>query len=238
MIGTPAYTYPGGTLTSSQYGNVISTDGSQGTFTPQDRGNVILLPGCGLKGAAFYAIFLAVVSPTAVVVDMPCLNSTVGAGNTLTIFGLRSTNDGSIAAGGFVLSAPGALWSYWDIGAWVSVAGALVVAWADQVTASPARSTKATPPGANAGSLDPRAREDRAKLLQRNLPSLVFWNVASWVMPADEPFGRAIGEHPDFSAIESPIAPVSGLVASQLNRCVAVAPTVGLKSAPNWSSTF
>jgi hypothetical protein len=124
MIGTPAYTYPGGTLTSSQYGNVISTDGSQGTFTPQDRGNVILLPGCGLKGAAFYAIILAVVSPTAVVVDMPCLNSTVGAGNTLTIFGLRSTNDGSIAAGGFVLSAPGALWSYWDIGAWVSVAGA------------------------------------------------------------------------------------------------------------------
>jgi hypothetical protein len=40
----------------------------------------------------------------------------------------------------------------------VRVPGALVVAWADQVTASPARSTKATPPGANAGSPEARAR--------------------------------------------------------------------------------
>src|SRR6266704_5252759 len=98
----------------------------------------------------------------------------------------------------------------------VSVAGALVVAWAAQVTASPPRCTKAMPPGANAGSLEPRARDDRAKLEQKNLPSPVFWNVASWVMPAEEPSGRAIGEQPVFSAIESPIAPVSGLVASQL----------------------
>jgi hypothetical protein len=120
----------------------------------------------------------------------------------------------------------------------VSVAGALVVAWAAHVTASPARSTKAMPPGANAGSVEARAREDRAKLLQKNLPSWVFWNVASWVMPAEEPSGRGIEEQPVFSAIESPIAPVSGLVASQLYRCEPPAATPGLKSAANWSSTF
>ena len=57
--------------------------------------------------------------------------------------------------------------------------------------------------------------------MQKNLPSLVFWNVASWVMPADEPSGRAIEEQPLFSAIESPMAPVFGLVASQLYKCEA-----------------
>src|SRR5690349_2624197 len=98
----------------------------------------------------------------------------------------------------------------------VRVAGALVVACADQVTASPARSTNATPPAANGGSLAPRAREDRAKLLHRNLPSLVLVNVESWVIPAEEPSGRAMCGHLDFSAIESPMAPLSGLVASQL----------------------
>src|SRR5690348_18381479 len=94
------------------------------------------------------------------------------------------------------------------------------------------------PPGANAGSVEARAREDRAKLLQKNLPSPVFWNVASWVMPAEEPSGRAIAEQPVFSAMESPMAPVLGLVASQLYRCVAAVALLALKSPLNWSNTF
>jgi hypothetical protein len=72
------------------------------------------------------------------------------------------------------------------------------------------------PPGANAGSVEARGREDRAKLVQKALPSWVFWNVASWVMPAEDPSGRGIDEQPVFSAIESPMVPLSGLVASQL----------------------
>src|SRR5260370_17010188 len=60
----------------------------------------------------------------------------------------------------------------------------------------------------------------------------------SWVMPAEEAPGRGMEAQSVFSGIESPIAPVSGLVASELYRCVPVAETVGLKSAANWSSTF
>src|SRR6266704_3459025 len=57
-------------------------------------------------------------------------------------------------------------------------------------------------------------------------PVLLLANVMSWVMPAEEPSGRGMCAQPVFSAMESPIAPVSGFVASQLYRCVAVALTV------------
>src|SRR5215467_2131132 len=61
----------------------------------------------------------------------------------------------------------------------------------DQVIASPARVTNATPPAANGGSVAARAREDRAKLVQ-NGPLLLLVNVLSWLMPADEPSGRGM----------------------------------------------
>ncbi len=97
----------------------------------------------------------------------------------------------------------------------VSVAGAAVLtAGCDQVTASPASATNATPPEANGGSEAPRAREDRAKLLQSG-PLLLLLNVASWAMPAEEPFGRAMFGQSVFSGMESPIAPEIGFTASQ-----------------------
>ncbi len=85
----------------------------------------------------------------------------------------------------------------------------------DQDTASPASATNATPPGPNAGSLALRAREDRAKFVQLNFLSASLVNVASWAIPAEEPFGRAMAAQPDFSGMESPIAPEIGFTASQ-----------------------
>src|SRR5262249_6365269 len=70
-------------------------------------------------------------------------------------------------------------------GVGVKVAGALVVACADQVTASPPMSTNAMPPAANGGSLDEREREDRAKLTQ--LVPETFWLPVSAVMPPEDP---------------------------------------------------
>ena len=56
--------------------------------------------------------------------------------------------------------------------------------------------------------------------MQKSLPSLVFVLASNAVMPADEPSGRGIFEHLALVLIESPIAPVLGLVASQLySRC-------------------
>src|SRR5215831_14268960 len=98
----------------------------------------------------------------------------------------------------------------------VSDAGAAVLtAGTDQSTASPASATNATPPGPNDGSEEPRPREDRAKFVQRNFLSASLLNVASWAIPAEEPFGRAIDGQPDFSGMESPIWPVIGLSACQ-----------------------
>src|SRR5215469_17157842 len=98
----------------------------------------------------------------------------------------------------------------------VSDAGAAVLtAGTDQDTASPASATNATPPGPNDGSEALRAREDLAKFVQRNFLSASLLNVASWPIPAEEPFGRAIDGQPDFSGMESPMAPLIGLIASQ-----------------------
>src|SRR5215472_10474912 len=97
----------------------------------------------------------------------------------------------------------------------VSDAGAAVLtAGCDQDTASPASATNATPPAANGGSVAPRAREDRAKLVQSG-PLLLLLKVASWPIPAEEPFGRAIDGQSTFSGMESPMAPLIGLIASQ-----------------------
>ncbi len=79
------------------------------------------------------------------------------------------------------------------------------------------------PPGPNAGSLDERPRADLAKSMQNCLPSLVLAFASNAVMPAEDPSGRAIAEQPDLVVIESPTAPVTGLVASQLYCWVAVA---------------
>ena len=57
--------------------------------------------------------------------------------------------------------------------------------------------------------------------------------------PAEDPFGRAMAEQPPpLTWMESPIAPLRGLVASQLHTCVAVTALPTLKSAPIWSSRF
>src|SRR5215472_4503974 len=102
-------------------------------------------------------------------------------------------------------------WSW----ATVSDAGAAVLtAGCDQDTASPASATNATPPAANGGSVAPRAREDRAKLVQSG-PLLLLLKVASWPIPAEEPFGRGMFGQSTFSGIESPMAPEIGLIASQ-----------------------
>jgi len=59
--------------------------------------------------------------------------------------------------------------------------------------------------------------------MQKSFLSLVFALASNAVMPADEPSGRGIVEHPDLVLIESPTAPVAGLVASQLySRCAEV----------------
>src|SRR5215467_13476023 len=97
----------------------------------------------------------------------------------------------------------------------VSDAGAAVLtAGVAQDTASPASAANATPPAANGGSEAPRAREDRAKLVQSG-PLLLLLNVASCLMPAEEPSGRPMLGQSAFSGMESPIAPVIGLIASQ-----------------------
>ncbi len=54
------------------------------------------------------------------------------------------------------------------------------------------------------------------------------WLLVSAEMPAEDPFGRAMAEQPVLTAIESPMAPVLGLVASQLHRCVADEETLAL----------
>jgi hypothetical protein len=116
----------------------------------------------------------------------------------------------------------------------VSVLGAAVTVWVAQLTASPASVVNATPPLPNCGSLDERAREDRAKFVQ-NGPLLLLLKVASWAIPAEDPFGRTIFGQSAFSAIMSPPLPVIGLTASQLYSCVPVAGTVVLKSPASWS---
>src|SRR6516164_9376352 len=97
----------------------------------------------------------------------------------------------------------------------VKVAGAAVLTvGCDQLTASPARATNATPPAANGGSEEPRGREDRAKLVHSG-PLLLLVKVASWAMPAEDPFGRGMGLQSALIGMESPIWPVTGLTASQ-----------------------
>src|SRR5215469_6121662 len=91
---------------------------------------------------------------------------------------------------------------------------AVLTAGCDQVTASPARATNATPPVANGGSEEPRGREERAKLVHSG-PLLLLVKVASWAMPAEDPFGRGMGAQSVLIGMESPICPVTGLTASQ-----------------------
>src|SRR5262249_36656543 len=109
----------------------------------------------------------------------------------------------------------------------VSVLGAAVTVWVAQLTASMASAENATPPLLNGGSLAPRAREDRAKFVQ-NGPLVLALNVASWAIPAEDPFGRTIFGQSAFSAIMSPILLVIGLTASQLYSWGAAADTVVL----------
>src|SRR5215469_1082580 len=116
----------------------------------------------------------------------------------------------------------------------VSVLGAAVTVWVAQVTASPPSVVNATPPLANGGSVDARAREDRAKFVQ-NGPLVLLVNMASWAIPAEDPSGRGIFGQSAFSAMVSPILPVIGLTASQLYSCVPAAGTVVLKSPASWS---
>ena len=66
--------------------------------------------------------------------------------------------------------------------------------------------------------MDARAREERAKSMQKPLPSAVL--ASSAVMPADEPSGRGMEAQPDLVTTGSPTAPVHGLVASQLYSLV------------------
>src|SRR5215467_473860 len=109
----------------------------------------------------------------------------------------------------------------------VSVLGAAVTVWVAQVTASPPSVVNATPPLPNCGSLDARAREDRAKFVQ-NGPLVLLLKVASWAIPAEDPSGRMIFGQSAFSVIVSPILPLIGLTASQLYSCDAAADTVVL----------
>src|ERR1700722_1697120 len=108
----------------------------------------------------------------------------------------------------------------------VRLAGAKVVLLVAYVTASLARVTKTTPPLPLVGSVaGVRPREDRAKSVQNCLPSLVFrFEVRASgppladKIPADEPSGRGSLVQPDLSVIGSRVAPVTGLVASQLYK--------------------
>src|SRR5215472_14824083 len=97
----------------------------------------------------------------------------------------------------------------------VRLAGALVVEFAAQVTASLASATNRMPPGAFAGSVDARGRDDRAKSTQKCLPSPVLVLAASAAIPALEPLGRGVEAQPDFSTMLS-VIPVTGFRASQL----------------------
>src|SRR6516225_8931092 len=109
------------------------------------------------------------------------------------------------------------IWVSW---AGVSDAGAEVfTAGCDQSTASPASATNAEPPAWNGGSAAPRAREERAKLVHSG-PLLLLVKVASWLMPAEDPSGRLMFAQSVFSGMESPIAPLIGLTASQLSSNV------------------
>jgi hypothetical protein len=67
------------------------------------------------------------------------------------------------------------------------------------VIASRANLTNATPPGPKVGSVDLRAREERAKSSQK-APPAPFAPPVSSLMPADEPFAlsRVIGAQPCF----------------------------------------
>ena len=75
-------------------------------------------------------------------------------------------------------------------------------------------------------------------------PLVVGFVVVSAVMPAEDPFGRGCwhvpmdAEPPLLIVMSSPMAPVTGLVASQLYRCGLVTGRAALKSALNWSITF
>src|SRR5580704_15995583 len=98
----------------------------------------------------------------------------------------------------------------------VRLPGALDFAWVAYVTASPASTTNAMPPGAYGASEDLRSLEERPKSSQgwpATLPSVL---PAIAVMPSPEPLGRSCGMQPAFGLIASWIAPVAGLVASSL----------------------
>src|SRR5262252_6550711 len=92
------------------------------------------------------------------------------------------------------------------------LAGALLPGWVATVTASPARSMKVIV----AGSLPPRARDERAKSMHGLVPVVLVFSSAP--MPAEDPSGRGMLQLvlPLLSWIGSPIAPVVGLRASQL----------------------
>src|SRR5215813_11573189 len=94
--------------------------------------------------------------------------------------------------------------------------GALVTACVDQVTASPASVTHARPPGLGPGSPVARSRDDRAKSSHGRRAVVPPALVLSAVMPSDDPLGRGWIEQPRLKRILSWIAPVLGLVASQL----------------------
>src|SRR5215469_6501759 len=103
-------------------------------------------------------------------------------------------------------------------------AGALVFALVAYVTASIAKGRNWMPPGPAGGSLSARPRADLAKSVQNILalvmasavsPSGLFGDPA---MPSDESAGRGALAQPSFATMMSWVLPVSGLVASQLNR--------------------
>src|SRR5260370_20030610 len=108
----------------------------------------------------------------------------------------------------------------------VSEAGALVPPLAllllAQVTASPASATKQIPPVLQAGSVLPRAREERAKSTQKPVPPVTVLFFSSSAMPADEPVGRTCVQSlltpPAFSVIVWPCG-----TASQLHSLAPVA---------------
>src|SRR5579859_3277022 len=91
------------------------------------------------------------------------------------------------------------------------------------------------------GSVEARAREDRAKSMH-GWPPMVGLVDSSAVMPADDPSGRGclqvvLSLDVPLITIESPIAPVLGLVASQLYRWGFELDRPALKSCENWSNT-